>query len=178
MIRLFVGLPIPADIRLTLSRLSAGLPGAKWVKEDNFHVTLRFIGEVDEGLADDIDALLSQVNHASFHLSLEGVGYFGKPNNARAVWAGVAKNENLIHLHAKIETALQRMGQPSEERRYTPHVTLARLSCTPKTRLNEYIAGHMNFRSRTISIEAFTLFSSFLSSAGAIYTPEANYTLE
>ena len=65
MIRLFVGLPIPADIRLSLSKLSAGLPGAKWVKEDNFHVTLRFIGEVDEGLADDIDAILSQVNHGS-----------------------------------------------------------------------------------------------------------------
>ena len=70
------------------------------------------------------------------------------------------------------------MGQPAEERRYTPHVTLARLRGTPKTRLNEYIAGHMNFRARPISVGSFALFSSFLSSAGAIYTPEANYTLE
>ena len=177
MIRLFVGLPIPADIRLSLSMISAGLPGAKWVKEDNFHVTLRFIGEVDEGLADDIDATLSQVNHASFHLSLKEVGYFGKPNAARAVWAGVAKNENLMHLHAKIETALQHIGQPAEERRYTPHVTLARLRGTPKTRLNEYIAGHMNFRARPFHVGNFTLFSSYLSSAGAIYNPEAKYTL-
>ena len=178
MIRLFVGLPIPADIRLNLSMMSAGLPGAKWVKEESFHVTLRFIGEVDEGVADDIDATLSQINHASFHLSLEGVSYFGKPNAARAVWAGVARNDDLIHLHTKIETALQRMGQPAEERKYTPHVTLARMRGTPKNKLNEYITGHINLRSRPFSIGCFTLFSSFLSSSGAIYTPEAIYTLE
>ncbi len=177
MIRLFVGIPIPADIRLRLSMMSAGLPGTRWVNEENYHLTLRFIGEVDEGLADDIDATLGQIDHAAFELSLEGVGYFGKPNAARAVWAGVAKSENLLHLHAKIETALQRMGQPAEERKYTPHVTLARMRGTPKAKLDEYIAGHMGFAAGPIAVRSFTLFSSFLSSSGAIYIPEANYTL-
>ena len=135
MIRLFVGIPIPADIESHLSMMSAGLPGARWVNEENYHLTLRFIGEVDEGLAGDIDVTLGQINHPIFELSLEGVGYFGKPNAARAVWAGVAKSENLLHLHAKIETALQRMGQPAEERKYTPHVTLARMRGTPKAKL-------------------------------------------
>jgi len=176
-IRLFVGLPIPADIRLRLSMMAAGLPGARWINEDNYHLTLRFIGEVDEGLADDIDATLSQIDHTAFDLSLEGVGYFGKPNAARAVWAGVAKNDDLVHLHAKIETALQRMGQPAEERKYTPHVTLARMRGTPKAKLDEYIAGHMGFAAGPIPVRSFTLFSSFLSSSGAIYTPEANYAL-
>ena len=177
MIRLFVGIPIPADIKLRLSMMSAGLPGARWVNEENYHLTLRFIGEVDEGLAGDIDVTLGQINHPIFELSLEGVGYFGKPNAARAVWAGVAKSENLLHLHAKIETALQRMGQPAEERKYTPHVTLARMRGTPKAKLDEYIAGHMEFAAGPIAVRSFTLFSSFLSSSGAIYIPEANYTL-
>ena len=177
MIRLFVGIPIPADIKLRLSLMSGGLPGARWVNEENYHLTLRFIGEVDEGLADDIDATLGQIDHAAFELSLEGAGYFGKPNAARAVWAGVAKSENLLHLHAKIETALQRMGQPAEERKYTPHVTLARMRGTPKAKLDEYIAGHMGFAAGPIAVRSFTLFSSFLSSSGAIYIPEANYTL-
>ena len=177
MIRLFVGIPIPADIESHLSMMLAGLPGARWVNEENYHLTLRFIGEVDEGLAGDIDVTLGQINHPIFELSLEGVGYFGKPNAARAVWAGVAKSENLLHLHAKIETALQRMGQPAEERKYTPHVTLARIRGTPKAKLDEYIAGHMGFAAGPIAVRSFTLFSSFLSSSGAIYIPEANYTL-
>lgn len=177
MIRLFVGIPIPADIKLRLSMMSAGLPGARWVNEENYHLTLRFIGDADEGLADDIDITLGQIDHPTFELSLKGVGYFGKPNAARAVWAGVAKSENLLHLHAKIETALQRMGQPAEERKYTPHVTLARMRGTPKAKLDQYIARHMGFAAGPIAFRSFTLFSSFLSSSGAIYTPEANYTL-
>lgn len=177
MIRLFVGIPMPADIRMRLSSVASGLPGARWTREESYHLTLRYIGKVDQGTADDIDAVLGHISVEHFDIALSGIGYFGKAKSARAVWAGVERNDTLIRLQHKIETALQHMGLPAEERKYTPHVTLARLRGTPAHRLEAYVADHGAFAAGPFQVNGFTLFSSFLSSSGAIYTPEAQYEL-
>ena len=157
--------------------MAAGLPGARWTGAESYHLTLRFVGEVDEGVAADIDDALAGVQMPSFDISLSGVGYFGNGKAARALWAGVPASESLLRLHAKIETAMQRTGLPAEERKYAPHVTLARLRGTPARRREEYIAAHVQFSAGPFHASEFTLFSSFLSSSGAIYTPEASYPL-
>lgn len=158
--------------------MASGLPGARWTRADSYHLTLRFIGEVDEGVAADIDDALARIRTPSFEISLSGVGYFGKGKAARALWAGIPASDSLLRLHAKIEMAMQRLGLPAEERKYAPHVTLARLRGTPPHRLDEYIAGHVQFSAGPFRASEFTLFSSFLSSSGAIYTPEASYPLD
>ena len=177
MIRLFVGFPLPASVRHQVALLASGLPGARWSDSENYHLTLRFIGEVDEGTAEDIDTALLKIDVESFDVTLSGIGYFGKPKAARALWVGVAPSEPLLRLRAKIETALQRIGLPAEERKFTPHVTLAKLKGTPVPRLETYVAANALFMAGPFTVSEFTLYSSFLSSSGAIHTPEAAYAL-
>ena len=157
--------------------MAGGLPGARWTRDENFHLTLRFIGDVDEGVADDVDGALLEIDAPPFDVFITSIGYFGKAKAARAVWAGAETSEPLIRLQQKIESAMQRIGLAAEERKYTPHITLARLKGTPQARLENFVADHGNFRAGPVHVDTFTLYSSFLSSSGAIYTPEVTYPL-
>jgi 2'-5' RNA ligase len=175
--RLFVAIPIPADTRQRLAFMSNGVPGARWVNPESLHLTLRFIGEVDNRWADDIHAALSAIEAPAFDLTLAGVGHWESKGRARAIWAGVERNPALQHLRDKIETAMVRLGLAPEGRKFSPHVTLARLSDSPAQRVLAYIADYNLFRAEPFRVESFILFSSFLSHNGAIYTPEAEYAL-
>src|SRR5664279_2338417 len=126
MIRLFTAVEIPDAVQLRLSLLQGGIPRARWMPRENLHLTLRFIGEVDHTVARDIDDVLAEIRAPAFTLVLKGVGEFGR-KEGRALWAGVSNGDALQYLAAKIESALQRMGLPAETRKYSPHVTLARL---------------------------------------------------
>ncbi len=117
MIRLFAALDLPEPVAESLMRLQSGVPGARWQTREQLHLTLRFIGEVDGRDAASIDDMLSAIHDPRFTLELKGVGEFGG-KNPRALWAGAAPNEALKHLQRKIETALQRLGLPPEERKY------------------------------------------------------------
>src|ERR1700761_7836197 len=109
MLRLFVGLGLSPELKLQLSLLASGVPGAKWVDPGNYHLTLRFIGEIDEGRAEDVDLALAQIRAPRFDLTLATVNHFG----LRQLWVGVERNDALQHLHGKIESALNRLGLPS-----------------------------------------------------------------
>jgi RNA 2',3'-cyclic 3'-phosphodiesterase len=180
MLRLFVGIGLPPELKLRLSLLCSGVPGAKWVDPGNFHVTLRFIGEVDEGRAADIDEALAQIRAPGFELALSSVGSFGSASKARMLWAGVEKSPSLLHLHQKVESALMRMGMQPEERRYTPHVTLARLKYAPEGgtgRLQAFLAEHALFKAPPFAVDRFSLIASYLTKSGPIYEDEAEYPL-
>ncbi len=173
MLRLFVGIDLPPELKLRLSLLAAGLPGAKWVDPGNYHLTLRFIGEVDEGHAADIDAALMQIHAPRFEVTLATIGHFG----LRMLWVGIERNPALQHLHEKIESVLNRLGFPAEERRYTPHVTLARLKGTHEHRLQAYLGEHALFRAAAFPVDRFSLVASYLTKSGAIYEDQADYRL-
>jgi len=177
MIRLFTAIEIPDAVRARLSLLQGGVPGARWTPVENLHLTLRFIGEVDEPTAGDIDHVLSGIREKAFDLALRGVGEFGG-REPRAIWAGVAPNASLQHLVAKIESALQRMGLAAETRKYTPHVTFARLRDAPAAKVREFLGAHGPFDSGPFTARAYTLFSSFQSSKGSLYRAEHTYPLE
>lgn len=173
MLRLFVGIGLPPELKLRLSLLAAGLPGARWVDPGNYHLTVRFIGEVDEGMAADIDAALAVVQAPRFTVQLAGTGHFG----TRMLWVGVERNPALHHLHTKIENALARLGIEPEERRYSPHVTLARLKGTVEARLQAYLTEHALFRAEPFAVDQFSLVASYLTKSGAIYEDQADYRL-
>jgi RNA 2',3'-cyclic 3'-phosphodiesterase len=176
MIRLFVALALPDEVAQGLLRLESGVPGARWGTREQLHLTLRFIGDMDERDAGAIDEALSGLSAPRFTLELKGVGAFGG-KNPRALWAGVVPNEALTHLQRKIESAIQRLGFPAEERKYTPHVTLARLRATPASRVMDYLADHALYVSGPLEVREFVLFSSRLTPNGSVYTAEREYPL-
>lgn len=176
MIRLFVALEIPEAIRQRLVLLQGGVPGARWQDTEQMHLTLRFVGEVDEDVGHDIDDALAMVRAPSFPLEIAGVGEFGG-KIPRALWAGVRPNEALLHLQRKIETALQRLGLPAEERKFSPHITLARLKNAPRAKVIEFLTHHALFASGPFPVDRFALFSSELGSNGSVYHVERTYAL-
>jgi RNA 2',3'-cyclic 3'-phosphodiesterase len=173
MLRLFVGIALPPELRLRLSMMAAGVPGAKWVDPGNYHLTLRFIGEVDEGQAADIDDALARIRAPRFEVTLASVGHFG----LRMLWVGIERNAALQHLHEKVDSALHRLGFEAEERRYTPHVTLARLKGVSETRLQDYVSAHALFRAAPFTVDRFSLVASYLTKSAAIYEDQADYPL-
>ena len=177
MIRLFVGVAPPDDVRRRLAGICGGVPGARWTSPETFHLTLRFIGDVDEGDAEDFAHALGGVRMGGFDVTLAGVGHFGSGDEARTLWAGVEKNLALVRLQRGIESALVRAGLPPEERRFTPHVTLARLADAPLARVSAFLAQYALFRAGPFAVDGFTLFSSHRRAEGPLYRVEANYPL-
>jgi RNA 2',3'-cyclic 3'-phosphodiesterase len=174
--RLFVALSIPDEIAAGLQRLQSGVPGARWSKREQLHLTLRFIGEVDGRDATAIDDALSLISDPPFPLELHAVGTFGG-RDPRELWGGVRASDALLHLQRKIETAIQRVGLPAETRKFTPHVTLARLKASPRGRVMDYLTDHALYASPPFEVREFLLYSSTLTSGGSIYTPEREYAL-
>ena len=125
MIRLFIALPIPADIRLELSRLACGLPGARWVAPENYHLTLRFVGNVDSDIAEDVDNALLRIDAEGLTVDLDGIGWFGTKKKPTTIVARASKTPELLHLQRKVESAMIRIGLGPDDRKFMPHVTLA-----------------------------------------------------
>jgi 2'-5' RNA ligase len=176
MLRLFTAIEVPEGVRTRLTFLQGGVPGARWTPVENMHLTLRFIGEVDEAVARDIDEALSALREPSFELTLRGVGGFGG-RDPKAIWAGVTPCPALHHLVAKIESALQRMGLEAETRKYSPHVTLARLKDSPIARVRAFLGANGLFDSGAFAVRSFSLFSSFQTPRGSLYRVEQTYRL-
>jgi 2'-5' RNA ligase len=176
--RLFVALDMPWSVREQLAAMSGtGIPGARWVPPENFHLTLRFIGEVPGHVARDIDGALLGIQTRGFLLTLTGMGVFAKGGVSSELWAGVERTAALDRLRNKIETALQRCGLEPERRKFQPHVTLARLDNPAEAKVAGFVQAHNLFRTEPIAVEHFTLFSSLLCKDRAVYTPEAEYEL-
>lgn len=177
MIRLFVALPLPEEVRDRLARVAAGLPGARWIRADNYHVTLRFIGEVPEDTAHDVDAALDTVTARPFALTLDRLGTFGRGHMARALWAGVQPSDPLRHLRDKVESALVRAGLPAEERKFIPHVSLARLGDTPEGKLAAWLGANGMFLAGPVPVDRFVLYESLLGKGGSAYHELRSYPL-
>jgi 2'-5' RNA ligase len=176
-IRLFVALEIPASVRAALLALAGGVPGARWQTDAQMHLTLRFIGDVDENVAEAVDDSLSVIAARAFSLELAGTGEFGG-KIPRALWAGVRANDALAHLQKKVDVAVQRVGLPPDARKFSPHVTLARLRGAPREKMMAFLAHNSLFAGAPFSVERFVLFSSELSHQGSIYRAERFYPLQ
>ena len=177
MIRLFVALSLPDALRDELSMMCGGIPGARWVPEENYHLTLRFIGEVPGWQAQEVDEALAGVRAPGFDLTLRGVGTFQKAGRIAALWVGVEKTEPLLFLQAKVETALQRIGLEPERKRFAPHVTLARTDRAAPDKAIAFVQAHNLFRAAPVPVDGFTLYSSRLGKEQAVYEREVEYGL-
>jgi 2'-5' RNA ligase len=174
--RLFTGLEIPSDVGQSLATLRGGLPGARWIDPENYHVTLRFIGDVDDSIAREVASLLGSVRREAFELRVDDLKSFGgrKP---RAIVATLGPEKALIELQSEHERLLQRVGLEPEGRKFVPHVTLARLRESSSRQVADYLAVRAPFRSPPFRVSRFVLFSSRASVGGGPYVVEAAYPL-
>ena len=174
--RLFTALEIPRDAALSLSLLRGGLPGARWIDVENYHLTLRFIGDVEGHVADEIANALDRIDRPSFQMTLSGVGAFGgkKPH---AVWAGVSASPDLTGLQGEIDRICQRLGLPADPRKFSPHVTLARLRNGNPLDVAQYLSARGNFAALPFRVGRFVLMSSRDSVGGGPYIVEEAWPL-
>jgi len=174
--RLFTGVEIPPVVGNALASLRGGLPGARWIDPENYHLTLRFIGDVDDVTAHEVADMLGRIKRGGFDLHMEGLTSFGgrKP---RAVVAQVSPAQPLIEVQAEQERLLQRVGLEPEGRKFMPHVTLARLRDSSSRQVADYLASRGYFRTSPFRVDRFVLFSSRSSVGGGPYIVEASYPL-
>ena len=174
--RLFVGLRIPPEITARLAALRGGLIGARWIEPEDYHVTLRFIGDVGLRDAREIDDALLGLSRSTFPVSVGPLGSFGG-DRPRALIAEVAPSRPLGDLQADVERTMRRIGLAPEPRKFTPHVTLARLKNVPPSDLARYLAALGHVPSAQFTPAAVALFSSRDSVGGGPYVVEAEYPL-
>ena len=177
MYRLFIAVDLPETQRKNLEAMFFGIPGARWVASDQLHLTVRFIGEVDGALFLDIKNTLAEVSISPFDLQLKGVGHFPPRGAPRVIWVGLEKSEALQRLRKKIDTALFKFGVEPEGRKFSPHITLARLKNTPPQKVANFLSGNGLFSQEPFQVADFKLYSSTLTPKGAIHTVEREYSL-
>lgn len=175
--RLFTGLEVPPDVARDLDLMRGGIEGARWIERESYHITLRFIGDIEDGLANDFAQELARLAAEPFALQLAGIGLFGgaKPH---ALFAGVAESPELRRLQATQERLCQVLGMAPEPRKFTPHVTLARLRNPDTEALHRFVASHNLYRSRVFDVGHFVLYSSRPSRGGGPYAVEESYQLQ
>jgi len=160
MIRLFVALPLPDDVRTRLAALCTGIDGARWVAAENLHITLRFIGDVQEDRGEDIVAALDALPFEPFSVTLSGAGHFGTVAKAHSIWIGVERTPEIAALHEKIDRALIRAGFPPEGRKFLPHVTLARLKRARGHHVRSWLEANGAFFALPFAAGSFVLYES------------------
>ena len=178
MIRLFVALGLPEALCDELSAMCGGIPGARWVPAENYHLTLRFIGEVPKYQAQEVDEALAAIRAPGFELTLRGVGTFGKDGRMATLWVGVEKTEPLLLPPGQggDGAAAHRAGAGAQALRAACHPGADRRA-RRRTRLIAFVQAHNLFRAPPVPMEGFTLFSSRLGKERAVYDQEVEYGL-
>lgn len=171
--RLFVAIDLPDQVKDVLAPLSHELPGARWVPPEQLHLTLRFIGEVGPQTLAAIKTALAGLSFQFFPLALCGVGHFPPGKRPRVLWVGMDPSETLIQLQQDLELALFDVGLPPEERRFSPHITIARLKETDPAAVSSFEVRHRDRACAAFEVREVILYSSVLTNHGAIHNREA-----
>ncbi len=175
--RLFIAIPIPEDLKIRLQSVSTGLRGAKWVRWEGMHVTLKFLGEVDSETARDVDAELDAISFPPFDLKPNGFGYFERGHRIHMVWAGFQPCDALAALQAKIDAAALRAGFARDNRKFKAHVTLGRLKNGRADDVGAWLVANEHHALPPFTVERFALYRSHLAREGAMYEELAEYML-
>lgn len=176
MLRLFAAIPAPDDVAEVLVRLQRGVPGARWRPRENFHITLRFFGEIDVHAAEDLDAELAAIVADPFEAALKGAGHFGA-DDPHSLWMGVGANPALEALARRCELAARRAGLTPDRRTFAPHLTMACLGRTSLDRVMAFERQHALFASDPWRVTWFGLYSSWTGKHASQYQLERTYRL-
>ena len=174
--RLFVGIRPPEDVRDLLIDAMDDSPALRWVGDEQLHLTLRFIGEVERPVANDIAAALDRVRSSNFQIRISSAGKFEKRSGG-ALWAGIEPKTPVVGLAAKVERALQQVGLEPEHRVFSPHITLARWNRRNSEAVEAFLRRNSDLHSDPFDVDRFVLFESKLSRHGPHYEEIAAFAL-
>lgn len=174
--RLFVAIRPPEQVRDLLIDAMDESPDFRWQDDDQLHLTLRFIGEVERPCAEDLAAALGRIRASCFPIRVKGVGHF-EQRNSGALWAGVEPKDALAALAAKIERTCQEVGLEPERRAFHPHITMARWKGRRTREVREFLERRQGLVSQPFAVDDFVLFESRLSKHGAHYEEAVRYRL-
>jgi len=178
--RIFIALDIPEQVRARLTeymeRARLLAPEARWARVEGLHVTLKFIGHVDDAVVEKIKAELRSIKAAPFEVKFTGVGFFPNPNAGRVFWAGVNGSDSLPKLASTIDAVMEKLGIPRETKPYHPHLTLARTSSRPLRGLKPLLDEPPQFG--TMTAREFFLYQSQPQKGGSKYTKLERFELE
>ncbi|MBD3317435.1 MAG: RNA 2',3'-cyclic phosphodiesterase [Chitinivibrionales bacterium] len=178
MARLFIAIDFPQDVKEHIANACYGVSSARWVPMEQIHLTLRFIGETDNTTYNAVVDALDSVHGESFSLQLSGAGHFPPRGKPRVLWLGIKPQPLLISLQRNIEEALERAGVERERRKFSPHVTVARLrERTRGADIIPFLSVNGLFSAGPISVTEFHLYSSILKPEGAIHRIEQTFSL-
>jgi 2'-5' RNA ligase len=174
--RLFTGFEIPPELAFDLSLMRGGMSGARWIDPENYHITLRFIGDVDHAMARDISSSLASIRREPCEITIDGLSTFGG-DRPRALIARVQATSPLVEMQGEQERLVRRLGLAPEPRKFAPHITLARLRGTPVSHVAYFLGSRGLFTSRKFTARRFVLYSARDSVGGGPYVVEAAYPL-
>ena len=175
--RLFIALDLPDSVKDQLLLLGSGIPGARWCEHEQFHLTLRFLGELDGREAGELDEALEQMPGTPFTLKLKGVDCFPRKGEPKVLWAGVEPCRELKTLHDRLDRLVLESGLDPDARKFTPHITLARLDRSPVQRVQRFLLDHLDFESPPFEVTEFHVYSSVRHTNGSHYSIEKTYPL-
>lgn len=174
--RLFTALEIPSSIATQLSMLQSGLPGARWIDRENFHITLRFIGDIERPQANELAMALETVKTPPFSLQLANLDVFGN-SKPHSLFAGVMRSDMLNDLRLEQDNICRKLNLPTDSRKFTPHVTIARVRGAKTNAIAQYLSGAGGYSSLPFEVTRFVLLSSRASVGGGPYITEETYQL-
>lgn len=176
--RLFIGLSFPDPVLLQIASLRGSLPHIQWYNHDTYHLTLHFIGEINNyNLLNDLHLMLEKIHFPSFELTLETVNYFQSIAQTQTFWLGIRHSDSLIRLHKKIGQCLQNINIKLTKQKFVPHVTLAKGNNLDQSLIAPWLHQYNLFKIPNVKITYFSLFSSYPNKEHPFYTIEANYSL-
>lgn len=175
--RLFAALEVPHDAALSLSLLRGGLPGARFIEVEDYHITLRFFGDMSNEIADELVHALDHIERKSFNLRLKGIDVFGS-KTPHSIYASVEPCEELLLLQSDIDRIAKRLGLKSDKGKYIPHVTIARLKQVKLDDLLPYLSSHGHFETGYFPVNRFVMMSSHESIGGGPYIVEEHWQLD
>lgn len=168
--RLFIAIDIPEEVKDAVSEICYGLPEIKWTRSDQFHLTIKFLGEVDEEAFLNIRDALETVKLTPFPMSMRGAGHFDHGKGSGVLWLGVTESEQLTDLFRDVERVLLDTGIPREKRKFRPHITLGRLKKIHHGRMEDWMNLHSEFESEEFVVSEFYLYESKLKPEGPVHT--------
>lgn len=175
--RLFIAIELPAEIKRSLWMLRCDLPGARWVAPEQMHLTLAFLGEVEDEQVGPLRAALARINLPPFALSFTSTGCFPNRQRPRVLWVGLAPAPRLAQLAAAVQEVLLLCDLPVEERPFSPHITLARLNFPAAQEVGVFLDQSLPPRLPLLAVREFILFQSRLGAHGAEHLPLQSFPL-